>query len=46
MLALARHAGFRQVEHVASRQLAERYFANRSDRLRPSTGEDFLVATT
>jgi methyltransferase (TIGR00027 family) len=46
MLALARDAGFTHVEHVSSPDLAARYFAGRSDGLRPSTGEDFLVATT
>lgn len=44
--AMAIEAGFATAEHVASGTLAERYFADRSDALRPSTGEDFLVATT
>lgn len=46
MLALARAAGFAEVEHVSSRMLAERYFAGRADGLRPSSGEDFLFART
>lgn len=46
MLALARRAGFRDARHVSSRSLAERYFADRSDGLRPSSGEDILLATT
>jgi methyltransferase (TIGR00027 family) len=46
MVGLARDAGFRAVEHVSSRVLADRYFAGRADGLRPSTGEDLLVATT
>ncbi|MDX6495523.1 MAG: hypothetical protein QOE17_1509 [Gaiellales bacterium] len=46
MLALAREAGFREVRHVSGTDLAQRYFAGRSDNLRPSSGEDFLVATT
>jgi methyltransferase (TIGR00027 family) len=46
MLALAREAGFREVRHVAGTSFAERYFAGRSDDLRPSSGEDFLVAGT
>ena len=46
MLALAREAGFREVRHVSGSSLAARYFAGRADGLRPSTGEDFLVATT
>ncbi|MFJ7997136.1 class I SAM-dependent methyltransferase [Streptomyces sp. NPDC096310] len=45
MLALARDAGFRTVEHVPGTDLAHRYFADRSDGLRPSTGEDLLLAT-
>ncbi len=46
MLALAREAGFRDAHHVSGSSLAERYFADRTDGLRPSTGEDFVVATT
>jgi methyltransferase (TIGR00027 family) len=46
LLALAREAGFAGVEHVSSAALARRYFDGRSDGLRPSSGEDFLVATT
>ena len=46
MLSLARDAGFVRVEHVSSKDLAARYFADRTDGLRPSTGEDFVVATT
>ncbi|MGX7678811.1 class I SAM-dependent methyltransferase [Jatrophihabitans sp. DSM 45814] len=46
MLALARDAGFRNVEHVSGITIAERYFADRTDGLRPSSGEDFLIATT
>jgi methyltransferase (TIGR00027 family) len=46
MLALARGAGFKDVRHVAGTWLRERYFAGRADGLRPSSGEDLLVATT
>lgn len=46
MLDMARAAGFRQVRHVSSTDLAERYFADRPDGLRPSSGEDIIVATT
>ena len=46
MLAMAREAGFAEARHVAGASLGERYFAGRSDGLRPSTGEDFVVATT
>jgi O-methyltransferase involved in polyketide biosynthesis len=46
MLALARDAGFKDVHHVSGTALAERYFADRTDGLRPSSGEDLLLATT
>lgn len=46
LLALAREAGFRTVEHVAATTLAERYFADRTDGLRPpANSEELLVAT-
>jgi methyltransferase (TIGR00027 family) len=45
MLTLAREAGFAHARHVSGASHAERYFAGRSDGLRPSTGEDLLVAT-
>lgn len=47
MLALARDAGFRQVQHVSAAALAERYFAGRADGLRPPiNSEELLVAST
>ncbi|ADP84616.1 class I SAM-dependent methyltransferase [Pseudofrankia inefficax] len=46
MVALAREAGFTDVRHVPGALLAERYFSGRTDGLRPSSGEDILVATT
>ncbi|TCP56133.1 methyltransferase (TIGR00027 family) [Tamaricihabitans halophyticus] len=46
MLAMARETGFREVGHVAGAALGERYFAGRSDGLRPSSGEDVLLATS
>lgn len=46
MLAFARDAGFARTEHISGKTLADRYFTGRSDGLRPSTGEDFLLATT
>ncbi|MFF2108786.1 class I SAM-dependent methyltransferase [Rhodococcus koreensis] len=45
MLALARDSGFDSPRHVSGASLAERYFADRTDGLRPSSGEDLLVAT-
>nr|WP_255649594.1 class I SAM-dependent methyltransferase [Nocardia australiensis] len=46
MLALARESGFQSVRHISGSSLADRYFADRTDGLRPSTGEDVLIATT
>ena len=43
--AVAREAGLKNAQHVAGPLLAERYFADRTDGLRPSSGEDLLVAT-
>lgn len=44
MLAAAREAGFADARHVPGTSLAGRYFAGRADGLRPSSGEDLLVA--
>jgi methyltransferase (TIGR00027 family) len=47
MLALARDAGFKEARHVSAAALAERYFAGRTDGLRPPhNAEELLVATT
>ena len=47
MLTLARAAGFREVQHVSAATLAERYFAGRTDGLRPpNNSEELLVAAT
>jgi methyltransferase (TIGR00027 family) len=46
MLALARESGLKEARHVSGPMLAERYFADRTDDLQPSSGEDLLVATT
>ena len=47
MLALAREAGFREGRHVSAADLAERYFKDRPDGLRPPyNAEELLVATT
>ncbi len=46
VLAMARAAGFTAASHVSARMLARRYFAGRLDGLRPSSGEELLVATT
>src|SRR5438094_3756021 len=47
MLTLAREAGFKEVQHVSAATLAQRYFAGRTDGLRPpNNSEELLVATT
>ncbi|MFB6567071.1 class I SAM-dependent methyltransferase [Streptomyces noursei] len=46
MLALAHEAGFKDAHHVSGVSLAQRYFTDRTDGLRPSSGEDLLLATT
>jgi methyltransferase (TIGR00027 family) len=46
MRELARKAGFAGSRHLPSASLAERYFADRTDGLRPSSGEDLLLAET
>ena len=45
LVALASDAGLEQVRHVSAEDLAERYFAGRTDGLRPPRGgEEILVA--
>jgi methyltransferase (TIGR00027 family) len=46
MLTLARDAGFRGARLLSAGDLTERYFAGRTDGLRPSSSEELLVATT
>ena len=47
IVALARDCGFRQAQHVPAAMLAQRYFANRTDGLRPpNNAEELLVAST
>jgi len=47
MLGLARACGFRQVLHVSADDITRRYFAGRSDGLRPpKNAEELLVAST
>jgi len=46
ILAIAGEAGFSRVQHVSADDLAQRYFADRTDGLRPPpNGEETLVAT-
>jgi methyltransferase (TIGR00027 family) len=44
ILVLAREAGFSRARHLSGAELTRRYFTGRTDGLRPSSGEDFLVA--
>jgi methyltransferase (TIGR00027 family) len=46
ILEMARKAGFKDARHVSGKALGDRYFSGRSDGLRPSSGEDLLIATT
>jgi methyltransferase (TIGR00027 family) len=47
MQTLARDAGFREVRHVSAAALTQRYFAGRTDGLRPpNNAEELLVAAT
>jgi len=47
ILALAREAGFREAQHVSAADLTRRYFAGRTDDLRPpNNAEELLVANT
>jgi O-methyltransferase involved in polyketide biosynthesis len=44
IVALARESGFKQARHVSAAELAERYFANRADGLRPPANAEELLA--
>jgi methyltransferase (TIGR00027 family) len=47
IVALARDAGFRDARHVSAADLTRRYFADRTDGLRPpNNAEELLVAST
>jgi methyltransferase (TIGR00027 family) len=46
MLRLAREAGFRKAQHVSAASLTQRYFAGKTDGLRPSSSEELLIVTT
>jgi methyltransferase (TIGR00027 family) len=47
ILALAREAGFGDARHVSAADLTQRYFAGRTDGLRPpNNAEELLLATT
>jgi len=47
IVALAREAGFKEARYVSAADLTQRYFAGRTDGLRPpNNAEELLVATT
>jgi len=46
LVALAKECGFTEARHVSAADLNRRYFADRTDTLRTSAGEEFLLATT
>lgn len=47
MLTLARESGFKQAQHISAATLTERYFAGRTDGLRPPhNAEELLLAGT
>jgi len=47
IVALAREAGFKDARHISAADLTQRYFASRTDGLRPpDNAEELLVATT
>jgi hypothetical protein len=46
MLALAREAGLSKARHVSAVSVTQRYFAERTDGLRPPSSEELLVETT
>jgi methyltransferase (TIGR00027 family) len=46
IVALARDCGFRDARVVSTDEVVRRYFAGRSDGLRPGTSEQMLIATT
>jgi methyltransferase (TIGR00027 family) len=46
ILAMARNAGFTSARHVSAADYTQRYFADRTDGLKPFTTEELLVAST
>lgn len=45
LMAMAKEAGFRQAQYVPALEIFDRYFANRTDRLKAGNAEAFLVAS-
>ncbi|TQM32428.1 class I SAM-dependent methyltransferase [Nocardia bhagyanarayanae] len=46
IVALAEESGFASAHHISSEELTRRYFADRTDGLRPAESEQILVAST
>ncbi|MEV0342498.1 class I SAM-dependent methyltransferase [Nocardia sp. NPDC050713] len=46
IVALAEESGFASAEHISCEELTRRYFADRTDGLRPAESEQILVART
>jgi methyltransferase (TIGR00027 family) len=46
IMALARETGFKNTQHISRDGIIQRYFSGRTDGLQPSSGEEFLIATT
>lgn len=46
MLAMAREAGLKKIQHVSTEDMKKRFFNNRTDGLMTATGEEFLIVTT
>jgi methyltransferase (TIGR00027 family) len=46
VLALARETGFKEAKTISTKDLEDHYFANRTDKLLPASGEVFLLAET
>jgi methyltransferase (TIGR00027 family) len=46
ILELAREAGFKEVKTISTKDMEQVYFAGRTDKFLPASGEIFLVATT
>jgi len=42
---LALEAGFKEAKHISREEIIKHYFAGRSDKLVPSSGEEILIAT-
>lgn len=46
IITMAKEAGLKDVRHVSRADLIKKYFEGRADGLRPSSGEEFLIATS